>query len=39
MGSHLHAGVAVIGAGIIGLATALRLADGGYDVLSIDAET
>ncbi len=39
MGSHLHAGVAVIGAGIIGLATALRLADEGYDVLSIDAET
>lgn len=36
---HSSAGVVVIGAGAIGLATAFRLAEDGLDVLSIDAGT
>lgn len=34
---HHQAEIAVVGAGIIGLATAFRLAEQGHDVLSIDA--
>lgn len=39
MGARVEAEVAIVGAGIVGLATALRLAGEGRDVLVVDAET
>ena len=39
MTTRQHAGVAVVGAGVVGLATALRLGADGYDVLCLDART